>query len=166
MTAAHNIFQQNITARCYYVWSGIETFIAETDTDVILGWEEFGSSSSNRYSNNSVHVAPGGAEHTRWNTHQDNKEGSTTSSHVSVVAVAVAEAVAVADAVAVVRLWLVVVACFFVVGCGGGCVGGCAFVWRVLCDVPLRRCVVVCRVVSSSLSLVLSSLCVVVPCRS
>ena len=31
---------------------------------------------------------------------------------------------------------------------------------------PLRRCVVLCRVMSSSLSLVLSSLCVVVPCRS
>ena len=38
---------------------------------------------------------------------------------------------------------LVVVCCcclFFVVG---GCLGGCGFVWWVLCDVPLRRCVVV-----------------------
>ena len=35
-----------------------------------------------------------------------------------------------------------------------------------LCDVPLRRCVAGCRVEPSSLSLVLSSLCVVVPCRS
>ena len=49
--------------------------------------------------------------------------------------------VAVADAVAVVWLWLVFV--LVVVLCGG-----------VLCDVPLRRCVVLCRVVSSSLSLV------------
>ena len=34
---------------------------------------------------------------------------------------------------------------YLVVGCGGGSVGGCGFGWWVLCDVPLRRCVVLCR---------------------
>ena len=50
-------------------------YITETDTDVILGWREFGISYSKRYSNNSVHVAPGGAEDTRWDTYsaEDNR---------------------------------------------------------------------------------------------
>ena len=56
------ILQQNVTARCYYFWSGTK-IITETDTDVILGWGEFGVSYSSRYSNNSVHVAPGREEH-------------------------------------------------------------------------------------------------------
>ena len=30
--------QQNITARCCNFWSGMKGLIAETDTDVILGW--------------------------------------------------------------------------------------------------------------------------------
>ena len=69
--------------------------------------------------------------------------------------VAVAEVVADAHAVAVVWLWLVVV------------VVACFLLLAVVVVVVLRGgyCVM-CRVASSSLSLVLSSLCVVGPCRS
>ena len=38
------------------------------ETALVLGWREFGIKYSNRNSNNSVHVAPGGAENTRWDT--------------------------------------------------------------------------------------------------
>ena len=62
-------------SKMLFFWSGILfKLFAETDTDVILGWEEFGISYSNRYSNNSV---PGRAENKRWNTHQRTTEYRT-----------------------------------------------------------------------------------------
>ena len=64
--------QQSITARCYYFWSGIEKPTTETDADVILGWGDFGSCHSNRLSNNSVHVAPGGTENSVGTLTKDN----------------------------------------------------------------------------------------------
>ena len=65
--------------------------------------------------------------------------------------VAVAEAVADAVAVAVVRLWFVVVACFLLMAVVVVVLVRCGFVWWVLCDVQVFSCVVLCRVVSSSL---------------
>ena len=44
------IHQQNIAARCFYFWSFFK--VTETDTDVILGWEDFGMSYRNSHSNN------------------------------------------------------------------------------------------------------------------
>ena len=44
--------------------------ITETETAIIPGWREFGINCCNRNSNNSVHVAPGGAENTRWDIYR------------------------------------------------------------------------------------------------